>query len=167
MIAKYDSSGDGEIDFPEFVKMVMTKEECGSSNAMLKLFEDFSDGLLGDKLLPFSTLVHIYSRKMLFNAVDGKNEAEKSFGQQVLRARTKRIEAREYDAQVEKEKVDEAKSKIRNNAKIALGVSTSTIDQHVADALGKQSRFTKEEIAERRDSMRRNSAVRRRSANAE
>lgn len=27
MINKYDSSGDGEIDFQEFVKMVMTKEE--------------------------------------------------------------------------------------------------------------------------------------------
>ena len=49
MINKYDSSGDGEIDFQEFVKMVMTKEE-GENNAMLKLFEEFSEGLLGDKV---------------------------------------------------------------------------------------------------------------------
>ena len=95
MIKKYDSSGDGEIDFQEFVKMVMTKEEGGQSNAMLKLFEDFSEGKLGNKHLPFSTLVHLYSREKLFLAIMAENESDKAEGQKVLKARTQRIEARE------------------------------------------------------------------------
>jgi hypothetical protein len=165
MISKYDSSGDGEIDFGEFVKMVMTKED-GQSNAMLKLFEDFSEGMLGDKLLPFSTLVHMYSRKMLFSAVDGENEADKAAGQQVLRARITRIEAREYDAKMAMKKEMEEKSKRRSSMKVALGVTSNTIDRHIMDSLGKQSRFSIEELTERRDSMRRNSTARRASVTA-
>jgi len=161
MISKYDSSGDGEIDFQEFVKMVMTKEDNGESNAMLKLFEAFSEGTLGDKLLPFSTLVHMYSRKMLFNAVDGRDEKEKAEGQQVLRARVKRIEAREYDAKMAKQKTQKEKSERRCSMKVALGVTSNTIVGHISDTLGSSSRFTKEEVDERRSSMRRNSTARR------
>ncbi|GMI02564.1 hypothetical protein TrVE_jg10602 [Triparma verrucosa] len=162
MINKYDSSGDGEIDFQEFVKMVMTKEE-GSPNAMLKLFEEFSEGLLGDKMLPFSTLVHMYSRKMLFNAVMSQDDQLKQEGQKVLKARIKRSEEQAYEEELAAKASEEEKNKRRASARVALGTSSAHLEKNVSEALGKSSRFSKEEIRTRRDSMRRNSISRRQS----
>jgi len=169
MISKYDSSGDGEIDFQEFVKMVMTKEEGGASNAMLKLFEDFSEGRLGDPLLPFSTLVHMYSRKQLFSAVMSEDPFEKESGQKVLKARIKREEIKAYEkAREERANAELACKKRRGSSmKVALSGSTkntrSNVQDIMKDILG-MGRFSAEEVRERRESMarvaRRNSVVR-------
>jgi len=162
MIRKYDSSGDGEIDFQEFVKMVMTKEEGGKSNAMLKLFEDFHSGLLGNRLLPFSTLIHMYSRKQLFNAIMAKNPEEKAEGMQVLKARIKRTEARDLDLAQEKREEEEKILNKRASMKVQLKMqSTADLEKDVDMTLGKSSRFSQEEIRLRRDSMRRSSMTRR------
>ena len=162
MIRKYDSSGDGEIDFQEFVKMVMTREEGGKPNAMLKLFEDFSNGLLGNRLLPFSTLIHMYSRKQLFNAIMANNPEEKAEGMQVLKARIKRTEAREYDLAQEKKEEEEKILHKRASMKVQLKMqSTADLEADVDKTLGKSSRFTSEEIRLRRQSMRRSSIARR------
>ncbi|GMI38849.1 hypothetical protein TrCOL_g10234 [Triparma columacea] len=162
MIRKYDSSGDGEIDFQEFVKMVMTREEGGKPNAMLKLFEDFSNGLLGNRLLPFSTLIHMYSRKQLFNAIMASNAEEKAEGMQVLKARIKRTEALEYDLAQEKKEEEEKMLHKRASMKVQLKMqSTADLEADVDKTLGMSSRFTKEEIRLRRQSMRRSSIARR------
>ena len=155
MIRKYDSSGDGEIDFQEFVKMVMTKEEGGKSNAMLKLFEDFHSGLLGNRLLPFSTLIHMYSRKQLFNAIMAKNSEEKAEGLQVLKARIKRTEAR--DADLAQEKKNEEEKILHKRASMKVQMKLAHTEADVEKNLGKSTRFTQEEIRIRRDSMRRSS----------
>ncbi len=184
MINKYDSSGDGEIDFQEFVKMVMTKEEGGQSNAMLKLFEAFSEGKLGDPLLPFSTLVHMYSRKQLFNAVMSDVESEREEGQQVLRARIKRSEDAEYErlqaAEKEKWLREEMERNAASNAAAAnimagkgggrrnsvkLGtLSKLQVARATDEILGADTLMTPRELKLRRDSMsanaRRNSDVR-------
>jgi Ca2+-binding EF-hand superfamily protein len=126
MIDKYDSSGDGEIDFQEFVKMVMTREEGGNGNAMLRLFEAFSDGKLGDPLLPFSTLVHMYSRKQLFKAFMGKDEAEKAEGISVVRARmfmAERIKQKEVE---EQQKMKDRAKNTRRSSLINLKEFRST-----------------------------------------
>ena len=164
MINKYDSSGDGEIDFQEFVKMVMTKEEGGQSNAMLKLFEAFSEGKLGDPLLPFSTLVHMYSREKLFSAVMAENEDEKSEGQKVLKARTQRIEAREFEKSMEQQKLESQMQRRRSSMKVALGFTSSQLQKTVNMVLGDNDTKMSADLRERRDSMtmmaRRNSVTR-------
>ena len=112
-------------------------------------------------MLPFSTLVHMYSRKQLFNAVMSQDEEEKEEGQKVLRARIKREEAREYDLAMEQKSKEEEKSRRRVSMKVALGTSSANLDRNVSQVLGKSSRFSVEEIRTRRDSMRRNSVTRR------
>lgn len=128
---------------------------------MLKLFEEFSEGLLGDKMLPFSTLVHMYSRKMLFNAVMSQDDSLKQEGQKVLKARIKRNEEQAFEDALAAKASEEEKTKRRASMRVALGTSSAHLEKNVNEALGKSSRFSQEEIRTRRDSMRRNSVTRR------
>ena len=164
MIKKFDSSGDGEIDFQEFVKMVMTREEGGGSNAMLKLFEDFSEGKLGNKHLPFSTLVHLYSREKLFMAIMAEDEEKKAEGQKVLKARTQRIEAREFENKLAEQEKERKEQRRRSSMKIALGFTSSQLQKTVDLVLGEDTKLSPDVLRERRNSMtmmaRRNSVSR-------
>ena len=144
--------------------MVMTKEEGGQSNAMLKLFEDFSEGKLGNKHLPFSTLVHLYSREKLFMAIMADDEREKAEGQKVLKARTQRIEAREFENKLEEQKMEMREQRRRSSMKVALGFTSSQLQKTVDLVLGEDTKMSADVLRERRDSMsmmaRRNSVSR-------
>ena len=131
--------------------MVMTKEEGGQSNAMLKLFEDFSEGKLGNKHLPFSTLVHLYSREKLFLAIMAENEADRNEGQKVLKARTQRIEAREYENKMAEQRQERLEQRRRSSMKVALGFTSSQLQKTVDLVLGDDSKMSADVIRERRD----------------
>jgi len=71
MIDGYDDNGNGTLDFEEFCAMLSADNHDTKTKALWELMDMHMQGRLGDSHLPFSTVVAMFSRKVVLAAVMG------------------------------------------------------------------------------------------------
>lgn len=89
LIETVDSSGDGEIDFDEFLAMMGDNSDsldAGKKNPVIALFEELSSGKLGDASLSLTMLITNFRRKKLMDGNMSEDPVVRQEGSRVLHA---------------------------------------------------------------------------------
>lgn len=67
MLAKVDTSGDGEIEFDEFLEILKGGDSGGMQ--ISQFFKDMSKGKIGSKDLSFNIIVQDFRRKAMLESL--------------------------------------------------------------------------------------------------
>jgi len=84
MVEKVDDDGSGQIEFPEFLKIIKGDENDATTKKITIFFKDLCNGKFGDRQVSFPVFVQQMKRQSIMDAISARDTSRKSEGNKIL-----------------------------------------------------------------------------------